>query len=199
MSATAPKGVEQQPYADDLVVRDARRLYFERNNLGDGGYDKNWVKITVFGFTYYMPNPKARKQAVPYHDLNHVLTDYTADPHGECILAGYEVASGIDRFWLGWVISSQAMVLGLLFVPRGVFRAFVRGRRARGTYAMPYDEVLLARTVGDVRRELGIPSDVPNATAGDVLAFIRVCLITVIAHLLPAAAVAGVIWWIATR
>ena len=185
MPSTSITAFLDEPYPEHLTLREARGIYFARNGLGDGGYDKKWVHIELPWFTYAMPNPEARKVAVPFHDVNHVLTGYLASPAGECVVAGYEVGSGIGPYWMGWLISSQAMVLGLPILPRAVFHAFVRGRRARSTYLQPLDD-LLPLSLGDVRRRMGVlPEDgVPAATAGDLFAFFLHVLVTLLAHAL---------------
>ena len=177
-------------YRDDLTLIEARQVYFDKNRLGDGGYTSRWAKITVFGLSYWMPNPKARRAALPYHDLNHVLTGYPPTTAGESILAGFEVGSGIGPYWLGWLISSQAMALGILFVPRAVFRAWVRGRRSGSTYKLALDADMLARPLGEVRQGLGIPepSSELRATPADVLRFVAHVVATLVLHALPVAA-----------
>jgi hypothetical protein len=179
-------------YPEELSLREARRRYFEAFGLAeDGEYDARWVKQNVFGIVYRMPNPKARKVAVPYHDINHVLTEYPASVVGECMIGGYEVGSGIDRYWLGWIISSQAMVLGLALAPRRVLGAYARGRRSRSTYTLRLDDDLLDKTVGSVRRELGIASRPElKPTLLDIVTFAGHCTATVAGHLMPPLGVA---------
>lgn len=185
-AAQEAKGDDLASFPGHLTVLEARGLYFERNHLDDGGYNSSWVKVKVGWISYYMPNPKARKEAVPYHDLNHIIAEYAPSVSGESIVAGYEVGSGIGRFWLGWVISSQAMLLGLLYAPRQVFHAFLRGRRSLCTYDLVLDDALLGSTMSELRRRLGVPpKDAPlEATAADWRAFVLHCGVTLLAHAL---------------
>jgi hypothetical protein len=59
----------------------------------------------------------------------------------------------------------------LFLAPRRVFNAFVRGRRSRNLYNGEFEASVLERTVGELRRELAIPQEVPRANAADWLAF----------------------------
>ena len=55
--------------------------------------------------------------------------------------------------------------------PRAIFRAFVRGRHSANLLDRPLDDVLLERTLDDVRGELGLAAGPPPATAADRLVF----------------------------
>ena len=50
----------------------------------------------------------------------------------------------------------SAALIGLVIAPRAVWRAFRRGRATRNLYEREWDDGILDRTVGDLRRELGL-------------------------------------------
>src|SRR4051812_22952883 len=82
---------------DRLTLSEARAAYLARNNLGDGGYDAPSVRVRFGLLVIDMPNTRARRRAVPLHDLHHALTGYSTDWRGECAISGWEVAAGCGR------------------------------------------------------------------------------------------------------
>ena len=153
-------------YDDSLSLRDARALYFEANGFGeDGGYNDKWVTGKFGPLPFAFPNGEARRRVVPLHDLHHVITGYGTDGAGEGAISAWEVAGGCGRSGVAWFLNLNALFLGSLIDARGVFGAFVRGRRSRNFYEQGFDEELLARNLGDVRRELLAESETPFGAA----------------------------------
>src|SRR5690606_19170971 len=111
-----------------------------------------------------------------YHDLHHVVTGYRTDVVGEAEIGPWEVGSGCGGFAAAWVLNLYAMVLGLLWgAPGAVFRAFVRGRRTRNLYGVPFDDALLDTPLGALRARLGLDAvgvAPPAARLGERLAFL---------------------------
>jgi len=144
---------------DTQTVRQARADYFRRAGFPpDGGDAQRWVvlrvaKIPVFAF----PNTATRRRSVKLHDVHHVLTGYDTSWRGESEIGAWELGSGCRSHWVAWVLNVQTMALGLFIAPRRTWRAFVRGLRSGNLYgSATLDESLLDRSVGDLRRELGI-------------------------------------------
>jgi hypothetical protein len=159
-------------YQDSLTLREARERYFAANDFGaDGGYSLTWVEVKVGPLTFKIPNTASRKRAVRYHDLHHTLTGYRTDFHGECEIGAWEVASGCADHHAAWFLNLSTVGSGLLFMPSDLWRAFVRGRHSGNLYRAKFDDALLARQLGDVRRELRIDESPPATRATDMLAF----------------------------
>ncbi len=105
----------------------------------------------------YIPNSRSRRRAVPLHDLHHVLTGYPTTFLGEAEIGAWELASGCRDCWAAWVLNAGAAAVGFLFLnPRAVVRAFARGRRTRNLYGRVVSDALLARSLTEVRVELGL-------------------------------------------
>lgn len=156
----------------DVSLADGRDEYFRENGFGaDGGYPARWVDLKIGPIATPFPNTDGRRRAVRFHDLHHVLTGYATDWRGEFEISAWEVASGCADHWAAWKINLAGIAGGLLTAPRRTFRAFVRGRRSRNLYRATYDERLLSRHVGEVRRELGLVGAPAGATAADVAWF----------------------------
>lgn len=107
----------------------------------DGGLER-WVDwIVLLGVPLPVPNLPARRAAVPYHDLSHLLTGYGTDWRGEFEESAYEIASGTGGNWFAQLINLHGMVGGLLLIPRRTLAAYRRGLVARSAYELNLSEV----------------------------------------------------------
>jgi hypothetical protein len=141
------------------------RLYAAHDLPPDGGAHEPWFHVRVGPLTIPLPNPPARQRAVFVHDVNHVLTGYNAVfSDGEMSIAAFEVGAGCGRVWVAWFLNLALMALGIFVRPRGVFRAFVRGRHTGSLYiTSPPRDILRNMTVDEVRRLIRLDEDVPEA------------------------------------
>ena len=143
-------------YSPELTLRAARERYFEINRFDGGGYEEGWVKLKAGPVPLWFPNTVARVKAVKFHDLHHVLTEYPTTWSGEAEIGAWEVATGCAAHYQAWLLNLLAFAIGLSINPRGVYRAFTRGRQSRNLYRTKFSDALLARTVGEMRRELNL-------------------------------------------
>lgn len=149
------------------LVGNALRTYFRAQGLPeDGGVDLPWVHFRVGPVPLAFPNIAARREAVRYHDVHHLVTGYQTDWRGEAEIGAWEVAAGCGRYWVGWLLDSGAMGFGALLWPRRTFTAFVRGRHSRSLFREPFAPIL-AEDVAAVRERLGLNRPIPKATARD--------------------------------
>jgi hypothetical protein len=171
-------------YSDDLTVREGRQRYFDANGFDDKGYTERWVKLPVGPISIYLLNLKARQKVIARHDVHHVVTGYATDWTGEVTISGYEMAGGCGRYWFGWMVNSQGLVLGLIVNPRATFRGWLRGWHAKTLYTggREVDDELLAKTVGQVRAELALDRPVPKPTPGDRVRFALASLAALIVN-----------------
>ncbi len=95
---------------DSTTVTEAlARHYAEHGLPPDGGESERWFRIRIGPLVLPLPNPPARRRAVFYHDVNHVLTGYnTVFSDGEMVIAGYELGSGCGPFGIAWLINLGA-------------------------------------------------------------------------------------------
>jgi hypothetical protein len=159
-------------YNADSDLRAARERYFEINNFEGGGYEEGWVKMKAGPVPIWFPNTVARVKAVKFHDLHHVLTEYPTTWRGEAEIGAWEVATGCAAHYQAWLLNLLAFAIGLAINPRGVYRAFVRGRHTRNLYRTNFSDELLARTVGDMRRELDLDKEIVEPSPADRKAFV---------------------------
>jgi hypothetical protein len=74
-----------------------------------------------------------------------------------------------------WLLNLGGMALGMLIAPRRTWRAWLRGRQSQSLYGRDLDGALLARRLGELRRELGLDKrrrDLAPARASDRLLFL---------------------------
>ena len=95
---------------------------------------------------------KARRDAVPLHDIDHILTEYKTDWLGEWEISSYELGTGCGRYWAATLINMQAILVGALRAPRLCIKAFARGRRSKGVYHFSSVDELLNQNLGSLRQ-----------------------------------------------
>jgi hypothetical protein len=148
-----------------MTLAEARRRYFDENEFGaDGGYEEAWVDFMLGPVWFPFPNTAPRVRAVRYHDLHHLVTGYETSFVGELEISAWEIGSGCATMIAAWYLNLAGMGLGALVAPRETWAAFVLGRRTKNFYREPFDDALLALTVGEARRRLRL--DAPSARAG---------------------------------
>jgi hypothetical protein len=166
-------------YHPELTLREARTLYFALNNFGDdGGYNDKWVKIKFGPVPIFFPNISSRASAARYHDLHHILNEYETTLTGEAEIAAWEVATGELPNLSGWFLDLGGFAYGLLLCPRKLYRAFLRGRRSKSLYPLPFTEELLSRKVGEVREALNLNQGTAAARPVDRLAFLKWAIVS---------------------
>jgi len=156
-------------YGDDETLRAARTRYWEANNFGDdGGFSKKWEIVKLGPLPIPIRNINARRVAIQFHDLHHLVTGYGTDFPGEAEISAWELATGCADKWVGWVLGFQVIVLGI-FMPRRMLQAWARGRRTRSLYAEELNDALLDSTVGETRKRLGLDQPLPEPEFTDRL------------------------------
>ena len=187
-------------YHDDSVtVGEALARHYEAHRLpSDGGEGAAWFRVQVGPMRIPLPNPPARRRAVFWHDVNHVLTGYnTTFSDGEMAIAGFEVGAGCGRAGIAWYINLVLMALGLLVRPRHVYRAFVRGRRSASIYRRSEPRATLREmTVRQVRELVAVAHPDVRATGGDVVSFVAWSVIAWLVALVTYAPAIAAAWLI---
>jgi hypothetical protein len=132
--------------------------YAEHGLPPDGGEHQAWFHVKVGALSIPVPNPPARRRAVFFHDVNHLLTGYnTTFSEGEMEIAGFEVGAGCGPYLIAWFINLFMMALGLVVRPRAVLRAFRWGRRSGSIYRDGGDRARIrGMTTGELRAALHI-------------------------------------------
>ncbi|MFI5263056.1 MAG: hypothetical protein ACHQM6_00915 [Candidatus Kapaibacterium sp.] len=160
-------------YEDQITLSEGLLQYLMHYNLGDGGYTDRFFKINFFWkITLMLPNISGRVNAVKFHDLHHVLTEYGTGLCGEAEIGAWEIASGCGKYWAAWLLNFGSITYGIFLFPKAVFKAFIRGRHCGNLYHGKDYERILDTSVGDMRNELHIGRRQPTARATDILVLI---------------------------
>jgi hypothetical protein len=164
-------------YSDSLKLKDALQLYFSKYHFPNGGYNLKWFKIKLGPLFIPLPNIKARVESVKIHDIHHVITEYKANWQGEAEISGWEIASGCGRYYVAWILNFCSFFYGMILFPRELFRSFMLGRKVRSNlyHGVLYDEILLNKTVGEIR-SLTKSKDKANNLTVDIFYFIVSCI-----------------------
>jgi len=105
--------------------------YLLQYNLGDGGYKAKTFSVPFFKlFWIKLPNIANRREAVRFHDLHHVLTEYETGLVGEAEIGAWEIASGCGKYYSAWILNTGSLLYGIFLCPRKVYKAFKRGRKS---------------------------------------------------------------------
>ena len=121
---------------EDKKLSDLLPEFYSKYGLGpDGGQTSSSVRIELTkNIILYIPNFKARKDAVLMHDIHHIVTGYPSTYKGETEIGAWEVGSGCRGDWAAWALDMSSVMTGLLFNPLNVLKAFARGRRTKNLY-----------------------------------------------------------------
>jgi hypothetical protein len=155
-----------ETFAPSMSVREARDAYLAENGFTLEAYEAKWTEASLLGVRFRVPNTARHRVAIMLHDLHHVATGFGTSLVGEGEISAWEARRGFTALgaYVGGIVLS-GLALGLLVAPRRAIRAWRAAGRgkaslfplcARADFAARY-EVLLAMTVGELRRELGVP------------------------------------------
>lgn len=158
--------------------RELLPLFYEDHHLGfDGGQSSSSVRIDMTkGIYFFVPNFDARRKAVLWHDIHHLLTEYSAASFlGECEISAWEIASGCRSYWAAFLIDTSGVLLGCYISPRKIVQAYSRGRRTSNLYHDLYSqEEVLNTPVAELKRRLKLdlyPKE-SKATFKDLVSFL---------------------------
>ena len=124
-------------YNDNKTPAELIPIFYEDHHLGsDGGQGSAVVKMDIVkGVYFFIPNFDARRKAVPWHDIHHLVTGYSAGTFiGECEISAWEIASGCRKYWAAFLIDTSGVYLGFFISPRKILQAYARGRRTTNFY-----------------------------------------------------------------
>lgn len=173
-------------YPDEVLIKDALQIYFAKYHFDSGGYNDKYFKIKIGSVFIPVPNTKSRLKAVRFHDIHHLLTEYPALWKGEVEIAAWEIASSCGKFLIAWLLNFGSFAIGLFLYPVALYKAFMTGRSVNNNlyHNYIYDDHLLNRTLGELRKEMGIGLP-KNNTFQDKIYFICITLLILSVILAP--------------
>jgi hypothetical protein len=108
---------------DKLLIE----FYKENGIPENGGIKKDTFEMIVFGINLKLPNPKFRKDVIHIHDIQHLLNKCDTSWKGEAFISGWEISTGIWKYFPICIFSFWAMGYSFWFHPRAVFNGFKKG------------------------------------------------------------------------
>lgn len=84
-----------------------------------------------------LPNFAWRREALDIHDANHLITGYDFSPAGECRLAAWEWGRGCYASRYARGLCFALAIVGLLFGPVAIVKAWRDGRKAAHRANLP--------------------------------------------------------------
>jgi hypothetical protein len=180
----------------DITLREALQRHLAEHGFPpDGGLSEKWGVVRVGPIPMCIPNIKARRRAIPIHDLNHVLSGYGHDAIGEAEIGAFELGGGCKTYWVAWMLNWGALLLGIT-KPKRLFAAYVRGRRTGNLYGKDVG-ALLDRPYARARTELGFDEKY-QGNARDLIRFTVFLLLSpVVATVSAAPTLLTSPWWLA--
>ncbi|HKP59903.1 MAG TPA: hypothetical protein VJV78_24430 [Polyangiales bacterium] len=142
-------------------VRAGRDAYLAENGFTLEAYDAKWTPASVFGLKFSVPNTRAHRRAIMWHDLHHVATGYGTDLAGEAEISAWELRrglKGLDLYVSAIVISITAT--GLIIAPGRMWRAWqAAGQPGRNLFDRELSDYdgLLGISIAELRARLGVP------------------------------------------
>jgi len=107
--------------------------FYRKNNLSEeGGENDNYFYLKFKFFSLKLPNSQFRKDVIHIHDIQHVLYDKDVTWKGEAFIAGWEIATGMWKYFPIGMMSLWAMGFSLLMYPKEVFKGYGKGLKTIG-------------------------------------------------------------------
>jgi hypothetical protein len=125
------------------TVREALAEFRRANGLRDDEAMRAWWTCRLGPLTLRLPNFHWRRAAILAHDLHHVVTGYPCGLRGEFQMAAWEFGAGPMPHWGAALFCLPLVVIGMLWSPRRIARAFRRGRRSRSLHGERLSDRLL--------------------------------------------------------
>jgi hypothetical protein len=147
------------PIPPDASVESGRDAYLAENGFTVAAYEDPWTEASFLGIKFRVPNTARHREAIRLHDLHHVVTGYGTDLVGEGEVSAWELRRGLRGLgaYVGSIVFTGALA-GLLVAPRRTLAAWRASRPGGSLFQSRTDyATLLAMSVGELRRDLGVP------------------------------------------
>ena len=103
---------------------------FNRLNLAED-FKSHCVRVYIGCILAPVPNVKARKKYLKFHDMHHIITGYGIDRIGESEVSAWELGSRSCRKPLISIMNLFALSTGFVLDRRRVTSAFYRGCKSK--------------------------------------------------------------------
>lgn len=145
-----------------MKVKERLSEYYKRSPFGDdGGLSKKTAVVYAGPYFITVPNTPSRQELVPYHDLHHLITGYSNSRIGEAELGAWELGTGCWNKPTAVFLNVSAIATGILYSPRRIASAFLKGCNCRNLYDLDLTEIL-GSEYEEVMRYMHTPKKSPT-------------------------------------
>lgn len=119
-----------------MTLQEELSHFYERSGFGpETGRRSSLVPVYTGCILVPLPNIEVRRRLLKYHDLHHLVTDYSIGRIGEGEISAWELGTGSAFVSpvLG-VMNLIALSTGLFLEPKRMWRSYRRGCRSRNLY-----------------------------------------------------------------
>ena len=116
------------------TLAEALAEFRRANGLVHDDDKQSWWTCHIGPIRVRLPNFKWRRKAILAHDLHHVLTEIPCGMRGECQMAAWEFGAGPMPHWGAALFCLPLVLLGLVWSPRRILRAYRAERRSRSLH-----------------------------------------------------------------
>jgi hypothetical protein len=107
--------------------------FYKKNDIPiDGGVNDIYFNFKVFGINFKLPNPKFRRDVIHIHDLQHVLNNCDTSWKGESFISGWEISTGMWKYFPLGLLSLWAMGYGIWLYPKDIYLGYKKGLSNKG-------------------------------------------------------------------
>jgi len=118
-----------------MTTKEALIGFYKFNHLNlTADFESHCVRVYIGCLLAPVPNIKARKKYLKFHDLHHIMTEYGIDRVGESEISAWELGSRSCRKPLISIMNLFALSTGFILKPKNIIGAFYRGCRSKNLY-----------------------------------------------------------------
>lgn len=118
-----------------LTIKEALIGFYKFNQLNlTDDFSSHCVRVYIGCLLAPVPNLRARKKYLKFHDMHHIITEYGIDRIGESEISAWELGSRSCRKPIISVMNLFALSTGFVLSPSRVLKAFYRGCRSKNLY-----------------------------------------------------------------
>lgn len=118
-----------------MTTKEALLGFYKFNKLNlEEDFKSHCVRVYIGCLLTPVPNIKARKKYLKFHDLHHIITNYSIDRVGESEVSAWELGSRSCRKPLISIMNLFALSTGFILAPKKVWQAFYSGCKSKNLY-----------------------------------------------------------------
>lgn len=171
-----------------LTTREALIGFYKFNQLNlTEDFSSHCVRVYIGCLLAPVPNVKARKKYLKFHDLHHIMSTYGIDRIGESEISAWELGSKSCRKPIISIMNLFALSTGYILSPKRVKQAYYRGCRSKNLYyladSMTEEEVESLDLNNVVTNHLEIRNSIKNKWLREI-EFYGYLFVSMIIHIL---------------